>query len=133
MHHISLGSFLEGLDGGTLPPQRVRPNHIHCMRDIVRDLADESGEGQFADEEVGAFLEFADFPESEGPRAVSAATGNGEGVAGRYSADAATTGGGFATGGFATGGFPPAFVPDDCFSAGWCSASRWAGHCGMAG
>ena len=81
MHHIGLCSLLERLDGGTLPSQRVRPNHVHCLRDIVCNLTDESGKGQFADEEVGAFLEFADLPESEGPRAISAAAGDREGIA----------------------------------------------------
>lgn len=114
----------------------------------MRDLADESGEGQFAEEEVGAFLVFADFPEGEGPGAVFAATGDREGVAGcvwgeglarsgrqrgeggrtRYSAAAAAARGGFAASGFAASAFPTGSGADDCFSAGLCT-----GHCGMTG
>ena len=59
-NEVSLGGFLEGEDGGALESEVVLV--------LSSDLADESLEGELADEELGALLEASDLTESDGAR-----------------------------------------------------------------
>ena len=56
--HVGFGGLLEGKDGGALETE---------LASVLRgDLTDESLEGQFADQELGALLETSDLTESDG-------------------------------------------------------------------
>ena len=60
-NHVGLGSLLEGEDGGALETEVVLEG--------ASDVADESLERKFPDEELSALLELADLTESNGARA----------------------------------------------------------------
>ena len=55
---VGLSGFLEGEHGGALEAE--------FLLELVGDLADESLEGEFADEEVSALLVLPDLAESDG-------------------------------------------------------------------
>ena len=54
---MRLGGLLQGEDGGALPPVRL-PGHVGL------DLADETGEGEAADQQVGRVLVGSDLLQS---------------------------------------------------------------------
>ena len=58
--HVGLRSLLKGKDGGALETELVAV--------LAGDLTDEALEGEFADEELGGFLEATDLTESDGAR-----------------------------------------------------------------
>ena len=91
---VSLGSLLEGHDGGGLEPK--------VGLEVLGDLPDETLEGQLADEELSGLLVPPDLTESHGSGAVPVglldSAGGGSGLAG-------SLGGKLLPGGLASGGF----------------------------
>ena len=92
-NEVGLRSLLKGEDGGSLEAQ--------VTLEVLGDLADETLEGELADEEVGRLLVPADLAEGDGSGAVAVgllhASGGGGGLA-------RCLGGELLAGGFASGG-----------------------------
>ena len=108
---ISLGSLLEGKDGGSFV--------AFVIAEILRDLTDKTVEGRLADEQFGRFLVAADLTKGDGAWAVAVGllhpTGGGGGLAGRLGGEL------FAADAFASRGFPCGLLrpghDDDCCAA----------------
>lgn len=60
---IGFGGLLQGEDGGALKAQ--------VGLEVLGDLADETLEGELADEELGRLLELANFTKGDGSRAIA--------------------------------------------------------------
>ena len=60
---VGFAGFLEGHDGGALEAQ--------FSLEVLGDFPDQSLEGEFSDEELGALLVATDFTKSDGPRPVT--------------------------------------------------------------
>lgn len=86
---VGLDGLLQGADGGALEAQ--------VALEVLRDLTDETLEGELADEELGRLLVTTDLTESDGTRLVAmglldtaggrgalAGGFGGEGLAGRF-------------------------------------------------
>ena len=65
-HEVGFGSLLEGQDGSALPALFVR-----FRAKFIGNFADQSLEGQLADQQVGAPLVFANLTESHCPGAIA--------------------------------------------------------------
>ena len=96
-NEVGLRSLLKGEDGGSLEAQ--------VALEVLGDLADETLEGELADEEVGRLLVPADLAEGDGSGAVAVgllhASGGGGGLASCLGGELLA--GGLASGGLACG------------------------------
>lgn len=72
-----LGGLLQGLDRLRLPAQDLAVRH-----EVDGDLADEAGEGELEEEQVGAALVAADLLERVGAGLVAVLFAGGSGIAG---------------------------------------------------
>jgi hypothetical protein len=74
---VSFGGFLESEDGGTLESEFVF--------EFSGDFSNESLEGEFSDQEIGALLIFSDFSEGDGSGSESVGFLDTSGSGGRFS------------------------------------------------
>jgi hypothetical protein len=96
-HQVGLRRLLQGQDGGSLEAEVVL--------EVLGDLADETLEGQLADQQLGGLLVTADLAESDGARAVTVrllhSSSRGRALAGGLGGELLARS--FATGGLACG------------------------------
>lgn len=85
MYHERLRRLLKCQQSLALPPHAfVRPLELRVddIYLIGADFSDQSRKGEFAKQQVGGFLVFADFAEGDGARSEFVDFARGEGVAG---------------------------------------------------